>query len=122
VNEADCCFVGRLPVRICGAAEDAKNFEDLVVFVVRWLVELCVRQQGVHDAEVGMAERDQLVGEVEEVADYDVQEDSQVVGVKVFVCCSCGEEEVEELKDEELEGCFCLTIEEQDDVLPECHI
>ena len=109
-------------MRICGAAEDAENFEDLVVFVVRWLVELCVCQQGVHDAEVGMAERDQLVGQVEEVTDYDVQENSQVVGVEVFVCCSCGEEEVEELKDKELEGCFCLAIEEQDDVLPECHI
>lgn len=38
-----------------------------------------------------------FVGEVEEVADYDVDEDAEVVAVKVFVGCGGGEEEVEEL-------------------------
>ena len=38
-------------------------------------------------------------GEVEEVADNDVDEDAEVVGVEVFIGCGGGEEEVEELED-----------------------
>ena len=41
-------------------------------------------------------------GQVEEVAEDDVEEDVQVVGVEVFVGGWGGEEEVEEFEDEEL--------------------
>ena len=53
-----------------------------------------------------MAEGSGGEGQVEEVADHDVDEDAQVVGVEVFVGRRGGEEEVEELEDEELEGGF----------------
>lgn len=53
-----------------------------------------------------MAEGSGGEGQIEEVADHDVDEDAQVVGVEVFVGRGGGEEEVEELEDEELEGGF----------------
>ena len=61
-------------------------------------------EERVEDAEVGVAESGGGEGQVEEVADHDVDEDAEVIGVEVFVGCRGGEEEVEELEDEELEG------------------
>ena len=56
------------------------------------------------DPEIGVSEGGGFVGEVEEVADHDVHEDVEIVGVKVFLGRGCGEDEIEELEDEELEG------------------
>lgn len=86
-------------MRVRGAAEDTEDLDDLVALIVWRLVELRVREQRVQDAEVCVAERDELVGEVEQVADYYIEEDAQVVGVEVFVGGGCGEEEVEEFED-----------------------
>ena len=63
-------------------------------------------EEGVQYAEIGVAEGSGGEGQIEEVADHDVDEDAQVVGVEVFVGRGGGEEEVEELEDEELEGGF----------------
>lgn len=53
-----------------------------------------------------MPQGSRFVREVEEIADHDVDEDTEIVGVKVFIGCRCGEEEEEKLKDEELEAGF----------------
>ena len=45
-------------------------------------------------------------GEIEEIADHDIDEDTEIVGVKVFVCWRGGEEEVEEFEDQQLESRF----------------
>lgn len=45
-------------------------------------------------------------GQVEQVTDNDVDENTQIVGVEVFVSWGVGEEEVEEFEDLQLEGCF----------------
>ena len=73
---------------------------------MRGLLELGVCDERVEDAEVGVAEGGGGEGQVEEVADHDVDEDAEVVGVEVLVGWGGGEEEVEELEDEELEGGF----------------
>lgn len=49
-----------------------------------------------------MAECSRGEREVEQIADHDIDEDAEVVGVEVFVGAGGGEEEVEEFKDEEL--------------------
>ncbi|EHL02482.1 hypothetical protein M7I_1563 [Glarea lozoyensis 74030] len=82
------------------------DFVDFVAFVVGWLAELGVCEERVHYSQVGVAEGDEFVGEVEEVADYYVEEDAEVIGVEVFVGDAGGEEEVEQLEDEELEARF----------------
>ena len=44
----------------------------------------------------------------------------EVVSVEVFECTRCGEEEVEEFENEQLEGSFTFSVEEENDVLAEC--
>lgn len=66
-----------------------------------------------------MPQRDGREGKIEEIPDHDVDEDAEVVCVEVLVCERGGEEEVEELEDEELEGGFAFAVQEQDDVLAE---
>lgn len=63
-------------------------------------------EKRVEDAEIGVTEGGGGVREIEQIADHDVDEDAQVIGIEVFICEWGGEEEVEELEDEELEGCF----------------
>ena len=46
-----------------------------------------------------MAQRGRVFGQVEQVADHDVHEDVDVVGVEVFVGRLRREEEVEEFED-----------------------
>jgi len=69
---------------------------------VRGVLQLGVCEEGVQHAEVGVAQRGGGEGQVEQVADDDVEEDAQVVGVEVFVGGGRGEEEVQQLEDEEL--------------------
>ena len=44
----------------------------------------------------------------------------EVVSVEVLECRRCGEEEVEKFENEQLEGSFTFSIEEENDVLAEC--
>ena len=88
--------------------------------MVFWVFELGVRQKRIEDAEVGMAEGGRAEGQVEEVADHDIDENTEVVCVKVFVCGWGGKEEVQELKDQELKRSLTLTVEKEDYVLAEC--
>lgn len=53
-------------------------------------------EQGVEDAKVGVPEWGGGKGEVEKIADHDVDEDAEIVGVKVFVGRGSGKEEIEE--------------------------
>ena len=48
--------------------------------------------------------------EVEQVPEDDVEKDVQVICVEVFICGRGGEEEVEELEDQELEGGFAFAV------------
>jgi len=59
-----------------------------------------VREKGVQDPEIRVPQGGRFFREIEEVADHDVNEDAQVIGVKVFVCGARGEEEVQEFEDE----------------------
>ena len=70
-----------------------------------------VREQRVENAEVGVAEGDGGRGQVEKVAQDDVEEDVEIVGIEVFVGGRGGEEEVEEFEDEELERGFAFAVE-----------
>lgn len=45
-------------------------------------------------------------GQVEQVTDNDVDENTKIVGVEVFESGGVGEEEVEEFEDLQLKGCF----------------
>lgn len=65
-----------------------------------------MREERIQDAQISVAEGGGGEGQVEQVADHDVDEHAQVVGVEVLVRGRGGEEEVEELEDKELEGCF----------------
>lgn len=58
-----------------------------------------------------MSQGDELVREVEQIAYYNIEKNSQVVRVKVFVCCLCSEDQVEEFENEELEGGLGFTIQ-----------
>ena len=60
-------------------------------------------EERVQHAQAGVAQGGGGEGQVEQVADHDVDENAQVVGVEVLVGGRGGEEEVEELEDEELE-------------------
>lgn len=53
-----------------------------------------------------MSQRGGFLGEVEEVADHDVDENAQVVGVKIFVGRGSGKKEIQQFEDEELKRCF----------------
>lgn len=59
-------------------------------------------EEGVENAQVGVAQGSGLVGEVEEVAYHDVDKDAEVVGIEVFIGCRGGEEQVEQFQDQEL--------------------
>lgn len=49
-------------------------------------------EEWVENAQVGVTQRSGLVGEVEEVADHDVNKNAEVVGVEVFIGRRGGEE------------------------------
>lgn len=66
-----------------------------------------------------MPQRDGRKGKIEEIPNHDVDEDAEVVGIEIFVRERGGEEEVEELEDEELEGGLAFAVQEQDDVFAE---
>jgi len=106
-------------VRACaaGAGHHVQEPEQLVAFVVGGVFELGVCEKRVEDAEVRVAERVGGEREIKEVADHDVDEDAQVIGVEVFVCARRGEEEVQEFEDEELQGGFTFSVEHENDVL-----
>lgn len=53
-----------------------------------------------------MSQGGRLLGQVEEVPDENIDEDMEVVCVKVFVGARGGEDEIEELEREQLEGGF----------------
>ena len=55
--------------------------------------------------------------QVKEVADHDVEEDTEVIGIEIFVCGWSGEEKVEEFENQELKRGFALAVEEEYDVL-----
>ena len=46
----------------------------------------------------------------------------EVVSVEVLECRRCGKEEVEELENEQLEGSFTFSVEEENNVLAECFV
>ena len=69
-----------------------------------------------------MPQRDQLVWQVEEVPYDDIQENSQIVGIEIFVCSWCCEDKVEKLENEQLEGGFCFAVEKKNYVLSESHV
>ena len=96
-------FVHGAKVDACAAAAD-HHVEEAGQFVtlVGVGLELGVGEERVEDTEVSVAEGGGGYGEVEEVADHDIDEDAEVVGVEVFVGGGCGEEEVEDFEDEEL--------------------
>jgi hypothetical protein len=57
-----------------------------------WRVaQLRVSQQRKQHAKIHMAEGFRLVGEIEKVADDDIDEHAEIVGVEIFVGGSCGE-------------------------------
>ena len=68
------------------------------------MFELCVSQKGIEDAQVGVPKCGGGEGQVKKIADHDVDEDSEVVSIEVFVGGWCGKEKVEELEDEKLKG------------------
>ncbi len=84
------------------ARHHAQQAQQLVALVVRRVLQLGVSEEGGQHAEVGVAQGGGGEGQVEEVADDNVEEDAQVVGVEVFVGRGRGEEEVQQLEDEEL--------------------
>lgn len=84
------------------ARHHAQQAQQLIALVVRGVLQLGVCEEGGQHAEVGVAQRGGGEGQVEQVADDDVEEDAQVVGVEVFVGGGRGEEEVQQLEDEEL--------------------
>lgn len=86
---------------------------------MRGVLQLGVREEGGEHAEIGVAQCGGGEGQVEQVADDDVEEDAQIVGVEVFVGRGCGEEEVQQLEDEELEGGLGFPVEEEDEVFAE---
>ena len=53
-------------------------------------------EEGVEDAEVGVAESGRGEWKVEKVTDHHVDQDAEVVGVKIFICVWCGEKEIKE--------------------------
>jgi len=69
-----------------------------------------------------VSERDQLVGEIEKIPDYDVQENPEIVGVEVLVSRAGCEEKVEKLEDQKLERGFGFAIEEKNYVFAKRHI
>ena len=120
VDEAQRRIVGGREVGVAaGRRQERQDLLDLVLLVVGGLAELGVGEQRVQDPEVGVAQGHELVGQVEEVADDDVEEDPQVVRVEVLVRGPRREEEVEQLEDQELQRRLRLPVQEQDDVLAE---
>lgn len=79
---------------------------DLIALVMRWIVELRVRQQWVQHTQIRVTQRDGLGRQVQQVPDEDVDQDMQVVGVEVLTCRGGREDEIEKLEREELEGSF----------------
>lgn len=65
-----------------------------------------MREQGVEDPKVGVTQCGRFFREIEEVADHDVNENAQVVGIEVFVGRASGEKEIQKLENEELKRCF----------------
>ena len=53
-----------------------------------------------------MAKGNGVGGQVKQVTDNDVDENAKVVGVEIFKSGRSGEEEIEELEDQQLEGSF----------------
>lgn len=49
-------------------------------------------EEGVENAQVGVAQGSGLVGEVKEVAYNDVDKHAEVIGIEVFICCGGSEE------------------------------
>lgn len=120
VDEAQRGIVGGREVGVAaGRRQERQDLLDLVLLVVRGLAELGVGEQRVQDPEVGVAQGHELVGQVEEVADDDVEEDPQVVRVEVLVRGPRREEEVEQLENQELQRRLRLPVQEQDNVLAE---
>ena len=97
-----------MPISVFG--HHGEEADEFVLFVVRWIFELGVCEEGREDAKVGVSERDSGGGQVEKVAEDDVEEDVEVVGIEVLVGGRGGEEEVEEFEDEELEGGFAFAV------------
>ena len=109
-----------MQARAPAARHHVQELEEFVALVVvLGVFELGVCEQGVEDAQVGVAQGGGGEGEVEQVADHDVDEDAQVVGVEVFVGGLGGEEEVEEFENQELQGGFAFAVQEEDDVFAE---
>ena len=52
-------------------------------------------EQGVKNAEIGMAERGGIRWEVKEITDHDIHKDAEIIGIEIFVSRACGEEEIE---------------------------
>lgn len=61
-----------------------------------------MREQGVKNSKVGVSQRSRFLGEIEEVADHDVDENAQVVGIEVLIGGASGEKEIQQFEDEEL--------------------
>ena len=59
-----------------------------------WEFKLGVSKQGIKDTEVGMAKSRRREGKVEEIPDHDVDQNAEVVSVKILVGLWGGEEEV----------------------------
>lgn len=54
-----------------------------------------MREQGVKNAEIGMAERGGIGREVEEITNHDIHKDAEIIGIEIFVSRACREEEIE---------------------------
>lgn len=46
----------------------------------------------------------------------------EVVSVKVLVRRRCSEEQIQKFENEQLEGSFALSVQEEDDILAECFV
>ena len=106
-----------MQARAAAARHHVQELEEFVALVVVFgVLELGVCEQRVEDAQVGVAQSGGGEGQVEQVADHDVHQDAEVVGVEVFVGGLGGEEEVEEFENQELERGLAFAVEEEDDV------
>jgi len=70
--------------------EHLKQSPDLFALVMWRVAQLRVGQQRKQHAKIHMAEGFRLVGEIEKVADDDIDEHAEVIGIEIFVSGSGG--------------------------------
>jgi hypothetical protein len=62
------------------------------------LLQLCMCQERIEDAQVGMSQRGSLFRQVKKVPYQDIHQHMEVIGEEVFIGAWCSEYQIEKLK------------------------